>query len=86
MDNFWFKKIYLSVTSKLLDVEHSTHRLLWIRNSTKDISLPSENDYKRKLLEKTEHLCKRMRWKAFFFLNPSADGSHKETFGFFSRK
>ena len=55
-------------------------------NSTKDIPLPSENDYKRMLIEKTEQLCKRMRWKAFFFLNPSADGSHKETFGFFSRK
>ena len=27
-----------------------------------------------------------MRWKAFFFLNPSADGSRKETFGFSSRK
>lgn len=55
-------------------------------NSTKDIPLPSENDYKRKLIEKTELLCKRMRWKAFFFFNPSADGGHKETFGFFSRK
>jgi len=27
-----------------------------------------------------------MRWKAFFYLNPSVEGSHKETFGFFSRK
>ena len=55
-------------------------------HSTKDIPLPSANDYKRKLIEKTELLCKRMRWKAFFYLNPDADGSHKETFGFSSRK
>ena len=54
--------------------------------STKDIPLPSANDYKRKLIEKTELLCKRMRWKAFFYLNPNADGSHKETFGFSSRR
>ena len=55
-------------------------------NSTKDIPLPSETEYKRKLIEKTEHLCKRMRWKAFFLLNPNAEGSRKETFGFSSRK
>jgi len=55
-------------------------------NSTKDIPLPSEKDYKRKLIEKTEHLCKRMRCKAFFYLNPSTEGSHNETFGFSSRK
>lgn len=55
-------------------------------NSTKVIPLPSEPEYKRKLIEKTEHLCKRMRWKAFFFLNPNAEGSRIETFGFSSRK
>ena len=51
-------------------------------NSTKDIPLPSETVYKRKLIEKTEHLCKCMRWKAFFFLNPNTEGSRKEKFGF----
>ena len=55
-------------------------------HSTKDIPLPSEPEYKRKLIEKTEHLCKRMRWKAFFFLNPNAEGNRIETFGFSSRK
>ena len=55
-------------------------------HSTKDIPLPSANDYKRKLIEKTELIRKRMRWKAFFNLNPSVHGSDKETFGFSSRK
>ena len=55
-------------------------------NSTKDIPIPSETEYKRKLIEKTEQLCKRIIWKAFFFLNPCADGSRKETFGFSSQK
>ena len=53
--------------------------------STKDIPLPSEKDYKRTLIEKTEHLSGRMRWKAFFYPNPSADRSQKETSGFHSR-
>ena len=55
-------------------------------HSTRNIPLPSENDYKRTLIEKTEMLRRRMRWKAFFFLNPTADGRHKETFGFSSKK
>ena len=54
-------------------------------HSTKNIPLPSEKDYKRTLIEKTEHLCRRMRWKAFFYLNPGADKSQQETFGFSSR-
>ena len=54
-------------------------------HSTKDVPLPSEKDYKRTLIEKTEHLYRRMRWKAFFYLNPSTDRSQKETFGFTPR-
>ena len=53
--------------------------------STKNIPLPSEQDHNRKLIEKTEHLCRRMRWKAYFFLNPEANGNQKETFGFSSK-
>ena len=53
--------------------------------STKNIPLPSESDYNRKLIEKTEHLCRRMRWKAHFYLNPDTNGKQKETFGFNSR-
>ena len=53
--------------------------------STKNIPLPSEQDYNRKLIEKTEHLCRRMRWKAYFFLNPEAKSNQKETFGFSSK-
>ena len=53
--------------------------------STKNIPLPSEKDYNRKLIDKTEHLCTRMRWKAYFFLNPDAKGNQKETFAFNSK-
>jgi hypothetical protein len=54
--------------------------------STKNIPIPSENDYKKTLIEKTEHLCKRMRWKAHFFLNPENKHDKKETYGFNSKK
>ena len=53
--------------------------------STKNIPLPSESGYNCKLIEKTEHPCRRMRWKAHFYLNPDANGKQKETFGFNSR-
>lgn len=53
--------------------------------STKNIPLPSERDYHRKLIEKTEQLCRRMRWKAYFYLNPDVSDKHKQTFGFTSR-
>ena len=35
--------------------------------SMKNIPIPSRNSYMYKLIEKTELLLKRMRWKAFFF-------------------
>lgn len=54
--------------------------------STLNIPIPSEKDYLRKLIEKTEHLCRRMRWKAYFFLNPNAKPDYKETYGFKSHK
>ena len=55
-------------------------------HSIKNIPLPSVKDYNRALIEKTELLCKRMRWKAFFFLNPNVGINKKETFGFTSKK
>ena len=54
--------------------------------STKNIPLPSQNDYLQRLIEKTEQFLRRMRWKAFFFLNPDTSNSSKETYGFKSTK
>ena len=52
--------------------------------STKNIPLPSGSDYSRKLIEKTD-LCRRMRWKAYFYLNPDVNDTQKQIFGFASR-
>jgi hypothetical protein len=54
--------------------------------STKNIPIPSENDYKKARIEKAEHLWKRMRWKAHFFLTPENKHDRKETYGFNSKK
>ena len=54
--------------------------------STKNIPLPSRNDYLQRLIEKTEQFLRRMRWKAYFFLNPDTTPCSKETYGFKSTK
>ena len=64
---------------KYFSHRHKLHRLDVI------IDTKSEKDYNCKLIEKTEHLCKRMRWKAYFFFNPNTKGNQKETFGFNSK-
>ena len=54
--------------------------------STKNIPLPSQNDFLQRLIEKTEHFLRRMRWKAYFFLNPDVSTTSKDTYGFKSTK
>ena len=53
--------------------------------STKNVPIPSEKEYSKKLIEKTEEFCKRIRWRAYFFLNPELVSNNKETFGFKSK-
>ena len=50
--------------------------------STKNIPLPSQNDFLQRLVEKTEQFLHRMRWKAYFFLNSDTSTSSKDTYGF----
>ena len=52
--------------------------------STKNIPLPSRSEYMKNFIEKTEHFLRRMRWKAYHFLNPT-ESTTKETYGFKSR-
>ena len=56
-----------------------------INYSTKNIPLTSEKAYKKLLVEKIELLIKRIRWKAFFFDNPSNDEESVQKYGFKSR-
>ena len=54
--------------------------------STKDIPIPSQPDYARRMIEKVGSLVHRMRWKAFFFLKKNPSTTSKETFGFKSSR
>ena len=49
-------------------------------------ALPSKNSYLQSLIEKTEQFLRRIRWKAYFFLNPDVTSRTKETFAFHSTK
>ena len=39
----------------------------------------------KRLIEKTEHFLRRLRWKAHYFLSGQAETSNKETYGFKTR-
>ena len=49
--------------------------------STKNIPIARPNEYLRCLIDKTESFLRRMRWKAFHFINSTVPTT-KETFGF----
>ncbi len=61
-------------------------RTLSISFVCKNIPLPSKKDYTTTLIEKTELLCRRMRWRAFFYLRSTPDAKKHETYGFNSTK
>ena len=48
----------------------------------KNIPIPTRSVYLQKLVEMTERLTQRMRWKAFFFLNPEKAPRQIESYGF----
>ena len=54
--------------------------------SMKNIPLPSNKEYTKRLIDKTESVIKRMRWKAYFYLHPEKKSDQNENFGFKSRK
>ena len=58
--------------------------------SWKNIPNPSKKAFTKRLIEMTESVIKRMRWKAFFFLRGDEDGDERreedETYGPGSRR
>lgn len=55
--------------------------------SLKNIPLTNKRNYFVKLLQKTEELVRRMRWKAFFFLRGNnLTEKEQEVYGFRSKK
>ena len=57
--------------------------------SLKNIPVPTLSSYKLRLIEKTESVIKRMRWKVHFFLKEDSNDETKqerESYGFKTRK
>ena len=54
--------------------------------SMKNIPIPPKQEYLTELIRSVEIFVKNIRWRAFFFLNPSQTKSDKETFHFNSTK
>ena len=53
--------------------------------SLKIIGLPSQDFYRKRLIDKVENVVNRMRWKSYFFLHePNATAEYK--FGLKSKK
>ena len=54
--------------------------------SLRNILFPDKSSYTLKLMEKIESVIKRMRWKAYFYLNKETqEKQQKNTFGLKSR-
>ena len=49
-----------------------------INYSLKNIPTPSRKQYMKGLIEKTENFLKRLRWKAWLFLNKNTDDDDSE--------
>ena len=50
--------------------------------SMKNIPIPNKVAYSKTLIDKTEALVKRMRWKAFFYENPNVKSDVENSYGF----
>ena len=50
--------------------------------SMKNIPIPSKEEFMIQMIHSVEYFVKNIRWRAFFFLNPSQSTQSKETFGF----
>ena len=62
---------------------------LTLNYSLKNIPIPSNRLYLKRLIEMTESVLKRMRWRAFFFLrrdNEEVEQREEEYYGFNSRR
>ena len=70
--------------STLTDSSFTTMEKVNLGYSTKNIPLPAKNEYLKRFIEKTEHFIRRLRWKAYYFLNGS-ESTANESYGFKSR-
>ena len=77
--------VVVYIAKHIYKVEHfRRHHIMETFNVTyskKNIAIPSENEYKLKLIMKTGNFLKRMRWKALAFLG-KLKSTDKDNYGF----
>ena len=84
---FWNQQwTLLDLIPRSYIVEHCltddpTMERVTFNDSTKNIPVASDKEYIKQFIDKTEQFLRRMRWKAFHFLNQEKSTA-KETFGF----
>ena len=54
--------------------------------SVKNIPISIRREHNMQMIYRSERLIKRMRWEAFFYLNPQEGGRRKDTFGLPSQR
>jgi len=62
-----------STTMEKVNLDYST--------KTMKIPLPAKDEYLKRFIEKTENFIRRMRWKAYHFLNEK-ESMANESYGF----
>ena len=70
--------------STLTDSSSTTMEKVNLGYSTKNIPLPAKKEYLKRFIEKTEQFIRRLRWKAYYFLN-GTESTANESYGFKSR-
>ena len=79
----------MKIQSRALSKHEPQHEMDAINYnySMKNIPIPTDDQYLFKLIQMTEQFIKRLRWKAFFFLQKDneSDKSNKETYKFKTR-
>ena len=81
----YFLIIFSSYLSSTLTYSSSaTMEKVNLAYLTKNILLPAKNEYLKRFIEKTEQFIRRLRWKAYYFLN-GTESTANESYGFKSR-
>ena len=77
--------LYLLLLCRALFIITFDMETTQFRHSAKNIPIPLQHDYSKISIEKIEQPCKRMRWKAYFYLNPEVSNNNRETYEFNSK-
>ena len=62
--------------SSWLEIPTTNMQQIRFNYSLKNIDLPTQDNYLRNLIDKTQNFIQRIRWKAHFFLHNKGESNH----------